>query len=175
MTTLYDMMVPSYLQTLGAAAGVLDKGAKHFAAAGVDPDTVVSTRLFDDMLPFSFQILSVCHHSRGALEGVKSGTFSPPAGIGPQTYAELQALVAETQAAVSALSPDEVNSWAGKDVFFDFGGRKLPFKAEGFLLSFSFPNFYFHATTAYDILRTKGVPLGKRDFMGAMRMNLPAA
>jgi hypothetical protein len=58
----------------------------------------------------------------------------------------------------------------GKDVVFEIGGRKMPFTAEGFLMSFSLPNFYFHAATAYDILRMKGVPLGKRDFMGQMRM-----
>ena len=59
---------------------------------------------------------------------------------------------------------------AGRDVAFQFGERKLPFTAEEFLMSFSLPNFFFHATTAYDILRHKGVPLGKRDFMGRLRI-----
>ena len=65
---------------------------------------------------------------------------------------------------------DEVNGIEGRDVIFSVGDRKIPFKAEGFLMSFSLPNFYFHATTAYDILRKKGVPLGKRDFLGKMRI-----
>ena len=82
-------------------------------------------------------------------------------------------LVADTQKALSALTPEAVNGLAGRDVAFHLGERQLPFTAEGFLMSFSLPNFYFHATTAYDILRTHGVPLGKRDFMG--RLNLKKA
>ena len=71
---------------------------------------------------------------------------------------------------MTAWTPEAVNALGGKDVIFALGDRKLPFVAEGFLMSFSLPNFYFHATTAYDILRTNGVPLGKRDFMGRMKM-----
>ena len=67
-------------------------------------------------------------------------------------------------------TPDAVNALGGRDVVFHLGDHKLPFTAEGFLMSFSLPNFYFHATTAYDILRTNGVPLGKRDFMGRLKM-----
>ena len=79
-------------------------------------------------------------------------------------------MVTEARDALSAMTPDAVNALIGRDVMFQAGERKLPFTAEGFLMSFSLPNFYFHATTAYDILRHKGVPLGKRDFMGRMRM-----
>ena len=68
------------------------------------------------------------------------------------------------------LTPADVNALDGKDIIFQIRDTKMPFTAENFLLSFSLPNFYFHATTAYDILRTKGVPLGKRDFLGRMRM-----
>ena len=68
------------------------------------------------------------------------------------------------------MTPDEINALEGKDVLFQFGDMKMPFTAEGFLLSFSVPNLHFHATTAYDILRMKGVPLGKRDYMGRPRM-----
>jgi hypothetical protein len=71
---------------------------------------------------------------------------------------------------MEALKPDEVNALEGKDVAFQFGETKVPFVAETFLLSFSLPNFHFHATTAYDILRSRGVPLGKRDYMGRMRI-----
>ncbi len=70
----------------------------------------------------------------------------------------------------SRLAPADVNALEGKDVVFQVRDMKLPFKAEGFLLSFSLPNFHFHATTAYDILRSKGVPLGKRDYMGKLRL-----
>jgi hypothetical protein len=79
-------------------------------------------------------------------------------------------MVTDAREALQKVKPDEVNGCEGKDVLFQVGELKLPFTAEGFLLSFSLPNFYFHATTAYDILRTKGVPVGKRDFMGKMRL-----
>jgi hypothetical protein len=78
--------------------------------------------------------------------------------------------VTDAREALEKAKPDEVNSCEGKDVIFSVGDRKIPFTAEGFLQSFSLPNFYFHATTAYDILRNKGVPLGKRDFLGKMKL-----
>ena len=76
----------------------------------------------------------------------------------------------EARETLEKAKPDEVNACAGKDVIFSVGDRKLPFTAEGFLQTFSLPNFFFHATTAYDILRSKGVPIGKRDFLGKMKM-----
>jgi uncharacterized protein len=79
-------------------------------------------------------------------------------------------MVTAARDALSAMTPDAVNALIGRDVVFQAGGHRLQFTAEGFLMSFSLPNFYFHATTAYDILRHEGVPLGKRDFMGRMRM-----
>jgi hypothetical protein len=168
-TTLYDLSVGCYLQTLGAVAAYLDRGGDHFRDNNIDADEVVATRLFPDMLPFSFQIQSVCHHSLGAIEGVKAGVFGPPTSPAVN-YAELQALVADTRAKLKALRPDDINALNGKDVMFQIRDFKVPFTAENFILSFSLPNFHFHATTAYDILRTKGVPLGKRDYLGALRM-----
>jgi hypothetical protein len=169
-TSLYELSVPSYLQTLGAVSGFLDRGAAWCKDNGVDPGEIVETRLFPDMLPFSFQIRSVAHHSLGAVEGVKTGLFSPPPASPPLDYAALQKLVADTRAALEAVTPDELNAHEGGDVVFQIGETRLPFTAEGFILSFSLPNFHFHATTAYDILRMKGVPLGKRHYMGQMRM-----
>jgi hypothetical protein len=81
-------------------------------------------------------------------------------------------MVATTKAALEALTAAEVDARAGKDVTFEMGDFKIPFTAETFIMSFSLPNFYFHATTAYDLLRMKGAPLGKRDFLGAMRMKV---
>jgi hypothetical protein len=87
-----------------------------------------------------------------------------------QDYSELQKLVADARDALQKLSRDAVDALQGKDVTFQMGDFKMPFTAEGFLMSFSLPNLHFHATTAYDILRMKGVPLGKRDYMGALRL-----
>ena len=168
--TLYDLSVASYLQTLGAVVGFLEKGRAHFAANGVDLDEIVETRLFPDMLPFRFQLQSVAHHSLGAIEGVKKGLFQPPPQAPAYDYRGLQQLVGDAREALQKVTPAEVNALEGRDVVFQLRDFKMPFTAEGFLLSFSLPNFYFHATTAYDILRMKGVPLGKRDFMGQMRL-----
>ena len=74
------------------------------------------------------------------------------------------------RSALEAIEPAEIESFIGRDMRFEFGARRLEFTAEEFLLSFSQPNFYFHATTAYDILRWKGVPIGKRDFTGKLRL-----
>lgn len=167
--SLYDLSVVSFLQTLGGVEGFLAKGLAHFKEKGIDPNEIVETRLFPDMAPFRFQIVSAAHHSAGGIKGAMAGHFSPPKPAG-EDYAGLQKLVSDARAALEAIKPDEVNALEGKDVIFTMGDRKIPFKAEGFLMSFSLPNFHFHATTAYDILRQKGVPLGKRDYLGKLRI-----
>lgn len=168
--SFYDASVASYLQIVGAMTGVLEKGLKHFRETNVDPESIVGTRLTPDMLPFSFQIHSIRHHSLNAIKAMKEGVFRPPGEIAPHSYAQLQGVLADTLTALKALTPQEVNTLEANDVVFEIRGMKMPFTAPGFLLSFSLPNFYFHATTAYDILRSKGAPLGKRDFMGTPRM-----
>lgn len=168
--SLYDVSVTSFLQTLKGVAGVLDRGMSHCQDNNIDPNEIFETRLFPNMLPFWFQVVSVHHHTLGAIEGVKAGVFIP-GGAPPSTgYAGLQTLITEAIEGLKALSPDEVNAFEGKDMAFQFGETRMPFTAEGFLMSFSLPNMHFHATTAYDILRTKGVPLGKRDYMGPLRL-----
>jgi hypothetical protein len=167
---LYDVSVANYLQTLGGVAGFLEKALAHFTANKVDLDEIVETRLFPDMLPFRFQVQSVAHHSLGAIEGVKKGLFQPPPQAPAYDYRGLQQLVAEAREALLKVTPAEVNALEGRDVVFQLRDFKMPFTAEGFLLSFSLPNFYFHTTTAYDILRMKGVPIGKRDYMGPLRL-----
>lgn len=170
--SLYDLTVPNYLQTLGAVSGYLAKGAAFCEEQGTKLDDFVNARVIDDMLPFSFQIVSVAHHSLGAVEAAQSGTAQPPKDPGTYTYADLQKLVDDAKAGLESLKPDVLNACQGKDVIFHFGKHQLPFTAENFLLSFSFPNFYFHATTAYDLLRGKGVKIGKGDYLGKMRMKM---
>jgi hypothetical protein len=167
---LYDATVANFLQILAAVDGFLDKSLTHFREKGIDLAEIVEARLVPDMLPFRFQIASVAHHSRGAMEAAKNGVFSPSSGKPDLDYAALQALVTEARKELSVLTPEAVNALVGNDVTFKFGERALPFTAEGFLMSFSLPNFFFHATTAYDILRHKGAPLGKRDFIGRLKL-----
>jgi len=168
--SLYDATVANYLQILGAVSGFLEKSLAHFREKDVDLVQIVETRLAPDMLPFRFQIVSVVHHSRGAMEAAKNGVFAPPTGKTDLDYAALQALVTEARNELSGLTPETVNTLFGRDVIFKVGDRALPFTADGFLMSFSLPNFFFHATTAYDILRQTGAPLGKRDFMGKLKL-----
>jgi uncharacterized protein len=168
--SLYDATVANYLQILGAVGGFLEKSLTHFREEGIDTAEIVETRLASDMLSFRFQIVSVANHSRGAMEAAKNGVFLPSSDKPELDYAALQALVKEAQNELSALTPEAVNALVGRDVIFKVGERGVPFTTEGFLMSFSLPNFFFHATTAYDILRHKGAPLGKRDFVGKMRL-----
>jgi len=169
--SLYEATVPGFKQVLGGIAGVLDKGAHNCAERGIDLQEIAETRLFEDMLPLKHQILFVNVHSIGAIEAVKQGAFTPPRETPPPSdYAGMQKLVADSLAALSALTPDEVNALYDRDMVFKIGGNALPFTAQGFLFSFSLPNFHFHATTAYDILRMRGVPLGKRDYLGQLKL-----
>ena len=168
--SLYEVTIPPFRQMVDSVQGVLEKGAAHVREKGRGPDDLLALRLYDDMLPMTFQLHSVMHHSIGAIEGVKAGEFAPPANLEDLDFAGYQARLADSSDRLAALSPDEVNAVAGKDVIFRLGKHEMPFTAEGFLLSFSKPNLYFHATTAYDLLRKEGVPLGKRDYMGRMQL-----
>jgi hypothetical protein len=168
-TSLYDLSVPTFLQTVSAVSGFLDRAVRHCAETAANPDDFVHARLFDDMAPFHFQIEALSHHAVWGLEAAKTGVFDPPALIGPMPFTDLQAMVGQAEAALKAFIPDEVNSWAGKDLDLQIGPRRLAFTSETLILSFSLPNFYFHVVTAYDILRTRGVPLGKRDYEGQLQ------
>ena len=166
--SFYDLTIGSYVQIVEAATGVLQKGADYVAAEGIDPAEIVETRLIPNMANFHFQVTSLSHHSLGAVNAFKSGEFRPP-NYPNCSYAELQAMTQTTLDELKAQSRDEIETLADGKVVFKIGGNEIPFTAENFALSFSLPNFYFHATTAYDILRMKGVPIGKRDFLGAMK------
>jgi hypothetical protein len=181
--SLYDLSVPTFLQTMRAVSGFLDRAAKHCAETGADPDDFVRARLYPDMAPFHFQIEALTHHAVWGLQAVKTGVFAPPPLVGAMPFTDLRAIVGQAVTALEAFIPDEVNSWSGKDLDIDvfrpvdeenastsaWAPRTLAFTPETFLLSYSLPNFYFHAVTAYDILRTRGVPIGKGDYEGRLR------
>ena len=167
--TLYAATIPSYLQILDSVSRLIGKAEAFCSEQGIEPDALIQARLADDMLPFAYQVKSTAVHSIGAIEGVRNGTFSPDTSTPPGTFDGLRERIAGAIAALEAMNPDEVESFIGKDMRFEFGPNAMGFSAEEFLLSFSQPNFYFHATTAYDILRMEGVPIGKRDFVGRVR------
>lgn len=168
--SLYDATVRTYQQILGSTLGFMTKGKSHFEESGNGLSDILDVRLIDDMLPFRFQVLSVAHHSLGALQGVRKGEFGPPTPT-ELDYDGLTSLVEDSLSGINDFSEEEVNGFVGKSMSFKMGGMEIPFTAESFLMSFSLPNFYFHATTTYDILRMKGVQIGKRDFLGQLRIS----
>jgi uncharacterized protein len=167
--SLYAATVPSYRQILAAVIGLLGKAEAFCAEKGIAPDEIIQARFAGDMLPFAYQVKSTAVHSLGAIEGVRRGVFSPDTTPPPGNFVALKARIAETLGALEAIDAAEVDAFVGRDMRFAFGDRSIDYTAEDFLLSFSQPHFYFHATTTYDILRWKGVALGKRDFMGKTR------
>ncbi len=167
--SLYAATVPSCQQVLGSIASLLAKAEAFCKEKGVAPQDIIQARLAPDMLPFAYQVKSTVVHSLGAIEAVRKGVFSPDMTPPPDSFAALKAQVAQAAAGLETVSAAEVDAFVGRDMRFSFGDRHIDFAAENFLLSFSQPNFYFHATTAYDILRWKGVAIGKRDFMGKLR------
>jgi hypothetical protein len=167
--SLYAAVVPSCQQILHALGGLIGKAELFCTSKAIASDEIIQARLAQDMHPFAYQVKSVAVHSIGAIEGVRAGSFSPDTAVPPQDFAALKQRVSQALAALEKISAAEVDGFVGRDMCFVFGDRRIDYTAENFLLSFSQPNFYFHAATAYDILRWKGVAIGKRDFMGRTR------
>lgn len=168
--SLFDATIPAYLQVLGAVSGLLDKAEAFCADTNVRSDEIIQARLAEDMHPFAYQVKSVAVHSLGAIEGVRKGVFSPDRSPPPQDLVTLKMRVNTAFTELKGIDPAEINSFIGRNMKFAAGELELNFTAENFLLSFSQPNFYFHATTTYNILRWKGVAIGKRDFIGKPRV-----
>jgi hypothetical protein len=168
--SLYDAVVPSNLQTLTAIDALLDKAEAFCAEKGMSEPDLVGARLVPDMLPFGYQVKSCVAHSLGGIEGVRAGTFSPDMSPWPTDFAGLHATLQKAIASLKAIDRDAFEALVDSPTEFAFGETRLPFTGANFLLSFSQPNFYFHATTAYAILRAQGMKLGKRDFLGIPRV-----
>ena len=176
-TALYDLTVGSYTQVLEGTVGFMEKGLAHFQAQEIDLEDVVNYAIYEGMQNFYFQVMSLNHHSAKAIEGLHAGEFGPPmyAFNHKAEKGDYEMLIAKTRESIALMGeqdPETINALAGKTVIFKLGANEMPFTAENFALSFSLPNFYFHATTAYDILRMKGVQIGKMDFLGKMRIGV---
>jgi hypothetical protein len=167
--TLYAATIPSQLQILHSIARLIDKAEEYCTAHNLPPEDIIQARIAPDMFPFAYQVKSVAGHSIGAIQGVRKGSFSPDLSALPETFAEMRILITDAIAALEAIDPAELESFIGQDMKFEFRDMVMEFDADQFLLSFSQPNFYFHAVTAYDILRMKGLEVGKRDFNGRVR------
>lgn len=171
--SLHDAFVPTWLQILQSMQGLLDKAQAHCAEQNVAEADVLDAHLTEDMFPFSFQIASVANHSFGAVKGVRAGVYPSEAPAAPPaTIADLKALIDAAIAGLNAVTAEEMEGFIGRDMRFAMPAYNIdmPFTAENYLFSFAQPNFYFHAATAYDILRGKGLAIGKRDFLGPVRI-----
>ena len=166
--SLYAATIPVFQQILGSVRGLIGKAETFCTENGLSPEAIIQARIAEDMFPFAYQVKSTVVHSAGAIEGVRKGVFSPDFTEPPATFEGLRVRVDEGLSALAALTAGEVDAFTGADMRFEFRDISLPFTAENFLYSFSLPNFHFHATTAYDILRMKGLPIGKRDYLGNM-------
>lgn len=167
--SLHHAVVGTYAQMLPQVSLLLDKAEAHCAEHGLDATELTEARLADDMWPFAKQVFETGHHSARALAGVRAGVFSPEVDPVPSDFAALRAEVDGAIAVVNAAERDELDAIAGRDMRFEFGRFRRDFTVADFLLSFSLPNFYFHVTTCYAILRSRGVKVGKTDYLGSMR------
>jgi hypothetical protein len=165
---LFDITIGSYLQTIEAMIGFLETSRIHFESHDIDLDEVNDKRLYGDMQPFKFQILAVVVHSIGIIEALESGVFDPEPPKHEPTYEGLQDLLEETCQRLERYRRETVEEFENDEI--QVGGNKMNVKV--YLLSQGIPNFYFHATTAYDILRMLGAPIGKMDFLGSRRLGV---
>jgi len=166
---LYDISVKTSIQMLGSVLSIMQKAKEHLGEEKVN--ALLSYRLADDMLPMTFQLNSIRHHSLGSLEGIKAGVFSPPPALPEMNFDDFIAYIQEALDRLNAESEEDVNALGGKPMYFRMGKKfELPFISENFSISFSIPNLMFHLTTLYDMFRINGVPLGKIDYLGAPRV-----
>lgn len=168
--SFYDASVSCYLQILNSTASILKKGRNHAAEHDVHLGTIVEYRLHETMLPFSFQVISVWHHSLNAVKGMREGVFSPPPAKPDIDYDGLCQLIDEAIEGLNTETPESMEALSGQPMMFKMGELEIPFTTDHFLATFSKPNVYFHATTTYSILRAMGTPLGKRDYLGQMKV-----
>jgi hypothetical protein len=162
---MYALSVPVFVRMLRNLEGVLDKGAEHAAARKIDPAVLVGARLFPDMFPLAAQVRIASDFAKGAVARL-SGNEPPKFEDGEATFDDLKARIAKTIAYVESFRPDQFEGAEARTVTMKMRGEDKTFDGVTYLATIVLPNFYFHVTTAYDILRHNGVELGKRDFIG---------
>jgi len=164
---MYQVAVPPFVQTLTALRGVLAKAEAHAASKKFDPAVLLASRLAPDMFPLSRQVEIACDFAKSTvarLAGVEVPSFKSE----EKSLADLRARIGKTLDYVRSFKPSEIDGSEERDVTITLAGKPVTFKGQPYLIHFVLPNFYFHATVAYAILRHNGVELGKRDFMGSV-------
>ena len=166
--SLDAVMIGTFQQILPAAAALIDKAEEHCNEQGIAPSDLIGASLAETMWPLGKQFEQVMHHSAMAIEGVRKGLFASQGDPVSGGFDELRGFIRKAQEVVASVGPGELESLADNDLTFSVPGRELPFVVRDFLLTMTLPNFYFHYTTAYDILRSRGLPLSKLDFIGSI-------
>lgn len=162
---MYQASVPVFQKALGSFAGVLDKGAASAEARKFDPQVLLQARLAPDMFHFTRQVQIATGHATGCparLAGLEPPKFDDQ----ENSFADLRTRLAQAQAFLATLRPEQIDGSEERRIVLKFGPREFEFTGLPYLMQFALPNFHFHYTTAYAILRHNGVELGKRDFLG---------
>jgi len=163
--TMYDASVAVFLHNLKQLSHLLDQGLVHAKEKGIDPATLVQAKLADTMRPLSFQIQAASDASK--LSVVHLTTVAAPAFADTETtFEELQTRIANTCAYLESVPREAFVGSEERAFTMKAGSSELSFVGQPYLLHFALPNFFFHVTTAYAILRHNGVPIGKKDFLG---------
>jgi hypothetical protein len=157
--------IPVFTQQLTTLSGLIDKAVEHCRAKGINPTDMISARLAPDMFPFSRQVQLASDHAKGAAARL-SGRENPKFEDTESTFDELKARIAKTLAFIKSVPAQELDGAEDRDITFPVAGQPRTLKGQRYFLHNALPNFFFHVTTAYDILRNQGVEIGKRDYMG---------
>jgi hypothetical protein len=165
---MYDVSIPIFTLSLANLAAILDKAASHEQAKKVDPKVIPQARLIVDMLPLSAQIQIACDTAKGAAARL-GGVEVPKHEDTEATLAELKARVAKTLDFIKTIKPEQLQGAETREIVLKFPQTTLKFTGINYLTNFVLPNFFFHVTTAYALLRKNGVDLGKRDFLGPIQ------
>jgi len=162
----HEAAVPPVLQILSSLSAVLDKAAQHCEARKIDPAVLLNYRLAPDMFPLTRQIQIMTDQAKGMAARL-AGVEVPAYSDNEASFADLKARIARTIDFVKSCKTADIDAGATREIVIKGGGNEFKFSGSRYLTSWVFPNFYFHATTAYDILRHCGVERGTRDFLGA--------
>lgn len=164
--SLYTSSVPVFTQMLGSLSAMLTKAEEHMAAKNIDPNALLQARLFLDMFPLIRQVQIATDFARGVSARL-AGVEVPKFDDNEQTFAELQTLISKTLAFISTLTPAQIDGKEDREIITRPGTPKeKKFNGQSYLLSYGLPQFFFHVTTTYAILRHNGIEVGKRDYMG---------
>ena len=162
---MYQASAPRFVNTLGNLAAILDKAQAHCDARKIDPLVLTGYRLFPDMFPLSRQVQIACDTAKGAVARL-AGAEIPKHEDSERTFAELKARIAKTIDFVQSVKRERVDGAEDKEIVLQMRSGERRFTGVQYLLGHALPNFYFHVTTAYNILRHNGVELGKADYLG---------